>query len=172
MVLAAAAEYKKGLKAELETELAPFLDEKGRPEDAYRGAIQRIEVRFQRRERRAERDYIDWELLAVSSLLRDRIVGAVGGGPDLFMNPDLVPDQGLSVLRAARGLAGDRGGARRSRGGPQPQPAAAARTGVPASRGARRRVTRSSPERRLGKWCWHHWRSHRAGWDARARRTT
>ena len=30
----------------------------------------------------------------------------MGGGPDLFMNLDLVPDQGLSVLRAARGLAG------------------------------------------------------------------
>ena len=38
------------------TELAPFLDEKGRPEDAYRGAIRRIETRFARRERRAERD--------------------------------------------------------------------------------------------------------------------
>jgi DNA polymerase III subunit delta' len=106
VVLAAAAEYKKGLKAELEIALAPFLDEKGRPEDAYRGAIKRIEVRFHRRERRAERDYIDWELLAVSSLLRDRIAGAVGGGPDVFMNPDLVPDQRLSVIRAARGLAG------------------------------------------------------------------
>ena len=106
VVLAAAAEYKKGLKAELETELAPFLDEKGRPEDAYRGAIKRIEMRFQRRERRAERDYIDWVLLAVSSLLRDRIASAVGGGAELLMNPDLVPDDRLSVVRAARGLAG------------------------------------------------------------------
>ena len=44
VVLAAAAEYKKGLKAELETALAPFVDEKGRPEDAYRGAIKRIEI--------------------------------------------------------------------------------------------------------------------------------
>ena len=43
-MLAAAAEYKKGLKAELETALAPFVDEKGRPEDAYRGAIKRIEI--------------------------------------------------------------------------------------------------------------------------------
>ena len=46
-------------------ELAPFLDEKGRPEDHYRGAIQRIEIRFKRKERRAERDYVDWVLLAV-----------------------------------------------------------------------------------------------------------
>lgn len=106
VVLSAAAEYKKGLKSELEIELAPFLDEKGRPEDAYRGAIKRIEVRFQRRERRAERDYLDWVLLGVSSLLRDRIAAAVGGDADLFMNPDLVPDDGMTVVRAARGLAG------------------------------------------------------------------
>ena len=106
VVLAAAAEYKKRLKAELEVELAPFLDEHGRPEDAYRGAIKRIETRFQRRERRAERDYVDWVLLAVSSLLRDRIAAAVGGGPDLLMNPDLTPDDRLTVLRATRGMAG------------------------------------------------------------------
>lgn len=106
VVLAAAAEYKKGLKSELEAELAPFLDEKGRPEDAYRGSIKRIEVRFQRRERRAERDYIDWVLLAVSSLLRDGIAVAVGGDADMLMNPDLMPDGRLSVVRAARGLAG------------------------------------------------------------------
>ncbi|MEA2550767.1 MAG: polymerase subunit delta, partial [Actinomycetota bacterium] len=54
VVLAAAAVYKKNLKSELDIELAPFLDEKGRPEDAYRGAIKRIEQRFARKERRAE----------------------------------------------------------------------------------------------------------------------
>lgn len=106
VVLAAAAEYKKGLKGELEAELAPFVDERGRPEDAYRGAIKRIEVRFHRRERRAERDYVDWVLLAVSSLLRDRIAIAVGGGSDLLLNPDIEPDAGLSTVRAASGLAG------------------------------------------------------------------
>ena len=106
VALAAAADYRKGLKSELEAELAPFLDEKGRPEDAYRGSIKRIEIRFQRRERRAERDYLDWVLLAVSSLLRDRIAIAVGGDADMLMNPDLMPDGGLSVVRAARGLAG------------------------------------------------------------------
>ena len=70
-MLAAASGYKKAMKADLEQELAPFLDAKGRPEDVYRGPIRRIEVRFQRRERRAERDYVDWVLLAVSALLRD-----------------------------------------------------------------------------------------------------
>ena len=106
VVVSAAAGYKKGLKAELEEELAPFTDDRGRPEEAYRGAIKRIEIRFQRKERRAERDYVDWVLLAVSSLLRDRIVAAAGGGADVLMNPDLVPDDRLSVVRAARGLAG------------------------------------------------------------------
>jgi DNA polymerase-3 subunit delta' len=106
VVMAAAAEYKKGLKAELDQELAPFLDDRGRPEEAYRGAIKRIEVRFHRRERRAERDYVDWVLLAASSLLRDRIATAVGGGAELLMNPDIVPDERLGVVRAARWLAG------------------------------------------------------------------
>ena len=49
---------------------------------------------------------MDWVLLAVSSLLRDRVAAAVGGGPDLLMNADLVPDDRLSVLRATRGMAG------------------------------------------------------------------
>jgi DNA polymerase-3 subunit delta' len=105
IVLDAAAEYKKGLRAELDEELAPFLDERGQREDAYRGAIARLEQRFKRRERRAERDYVDWVLLAVSSLLRDGIASGVGGGNDLLLNPDLEPDDELSIVRAARGLA-------------------------------------------------------------------
>jgi DNA polymerase-3 subunit delta' len=105
VVLEAAKEYRAGLKLELEAELAPFLDERGRPEEAYRGAIRRIETRHKRRERRSERDYVDWVLLAVSSLLRDRIVSAVGGG-DVLLNPDLVPDDSLGVPRAAAGLSG------------------------------------------------------------------
>lgn len=106
LVLAAAAEYKKNLKGDLERELAPFLDDRGRPEDVYRGAIRRIETRFQRRERRAERDYIDWVLLAASSLLRDRIAQAVGAPQHDLLNPDVVPQPTLTVARAAAGLAG------------------------------------------------------------------
>jgi hypothetical protein len=105
VVLAAAAEYKKGLKAQLQHELAPFLDERGREEDAYRGAVRRIETRFQRRERRAERDYVDWVLLAVSSLLRDDIATAVGADAETLMNPDLTPEGPMEVVRASRGLA-------------------------------------------------------------------
>ena len=104
IVLVAAGGYKKGLKTELQEELTPFLDGEGRPEDAYRGAIRRIEERFHRKERRAERDYVDWVLLGVSALLRDRIAVAVGGGIEVLMNLDVVPDERLSVVRAARGL--------------------------------------------------------------------
>jgi DNA polymerase III subunit delta' len=106
VVLAAAVEYRKNLKGEFEAELAPFLDAKGRPEEAYRGAIRRIEMRFQRKERRAERDYVDWVLLAVSALLRDRVASGVGIPSDDLLNPDLAPGDVLGVIRAARGAAG------------------------------------------------------------------
>jgi hypothetical protein len=86
--LDAAAAYKKGLRAELDQELAPFMDEKGRPEEAYRGAIRRIETRFVRRERRAERDQVDRILLAASALLRDRIAATVHAPADLRLNLD------------------------------------------------------------------------------------
>jgi hypothetical protein len=104
LVLAAAESYRKGLAAELEVELAPFLDERGRKEEAYRGAIRRIEQRFQRRERRSERDFVDRVLLAASAILRDRIVAAAGGGPELYLNPDLEPDPAIRPSWAAAAL--------------------------------------------------------------------
>jgi DNA polymerase-3 subunit delta' len=106
VVLEAAAGFKKGLKAELAEELAPFLDDRGAPEEAYRGAIRRIEVRHHRRERRAERDFIDRVLLGASALLRDEIVATVGGSPDLLLNSDAPPTGARSVTRSAAGLAG------------------------------------------------------------------
>jgi len=104
LVLDAAERYRKDLGERLKEELAPFLDERGRPEEAYRGAIRRLEERHKRRVRRAERDYVDWVLLAVSALLRDRVVAAVGGGTELLMNPDL-PPAAEAVAGSATGLA-------------------------------------------------------------------
>jgi DNA polymerase-3 subunit delta' len=104
-VLEAAASYKKGLKGELDAELAPFLDDKGRPEDIYRGAIRRIEIRFARRERRAERDHLDRVLLAASALLRDRIVAGLHAEPSLRLNIDQVPVGTASVSALATALA-------------------------------------------------------------------
>jgi DNA polymerase-3 subunit delta' len=104
LVLTEAERYKKDLAERQKEDLLPFLDERGRPEDAYRGAIRRIEERHKRQVRRAERDYVDRVLLAVSALLRDRVVVAVGGGPDLLMNPDL-SRVAASVPASAAGLA-------------------------------------------------------------------
>lgn len=103
LVIAAADEYRKGLKGRLEEKMAPFVDEKGRPEEAYRGAVRRLQERHKREERRAERDYVDWVLLAISSVLRDRIAAAAGGGADVMVNVDLWPEPG-SVPHAAASL--------------------------------------------------------------------
>jgi DNA polymerase-3 subunit delta' len=104
LVLAAAEGYKKDLAERQKDDLAPFLDERGRPEDAYRAAIRRIQQRHDRQLRRAERDYVDRVLMGVSGLLRDRVVAAVGGGSDLLMNPDLVPASS-AIPASASGLA-------------------------------------------------------------------
>jgi DNA polymerase III subunit delta' len=104
-VVAAAAEHKKGMTRELEVELAPFLDDKGRPEEAYRGAIRRIETRFQRRQRRAERDFVDRVLLAASAILRDRVASAVGAEDRELLNTDRPSTaDDLSVATAVAGL--------------------------------------------------------------------
>ncbi|MGZ4131205.1 MAG: hypothetical protein ACXVPR_10335, partial [Actinomycetota bacterium] len=66
----------------------PFLDERGRPEEAYKGAIRRMQLRHDRRVRRAERDYVDWVLLAASSIARDRVAAAVGTDASALMNLD------------------------------------------------------------------------------------
>lgn len=103
LVLAAAEAYRKGLAGEFRSELEPFLDERGRVEEAYRGAVRRMETRQKRRERRAERDYLDRVLLACSALLRDRVAATVGAGPDLLLNPDLDPGRG-DVAADARAI--------------------------------------------------------------------
>jgi DNA polymerase-3 subunit delta' len=106
-VLVAADAYKKELAGSLQDELAPFLDERGRAEDAYRAAIRRIEERHKRQVRRAERDYVDRVLLAASALLRDRVVAAIGGDPTLLLNPDVAtsPEDVRDVPAAAAALA-------------------------------------------------------------------
>ncbi len=117
-VLAAADAYKKELAGSLQDELAPFLDERGRAEDAYRAAIRRIEERHKRQVRRAERDYVDRVLLAASALLRDRVVAGIGGERELLLNPDVpvddtdvrgVPDAtaGLAACEEARAALAD-----------------------------------------------------------------
>lgn len=104
VVLGAAKDYKKSIKTDLERELASFMDEDGRPDDANRGVIRRVQERHQRRERRAERDYVDWVLLALSAMLRDDVMLALGGEPEWRINLDLEREPHVSSVRAARVL--------------------------------------------------------------------
>jgi DNA polymerase-3 subunit delta' len=89
VILAASGEYKKRLKETFDEELAQFTDAKGRVEDAYRGLVKRIKERQHRQERRAERDFVDWVLLAASAILRDKVLVATGAGRDRQINLDL-----------------------------------------------------------------------------------
>jgi len=115
VVLASSDRYRKGLKGALEEELAPFLDERGRVEDPFRGVVRRLEDRHKRRLRRAERDHVDWVLLSASTLLRDRIATARGGPGAERLNLDLPADGGdpvtaaraLGIVEEARAAAAD-----------------------------------------------------------------
>ena len=102
VVLAASADYKKRLRESLDEELEQFTDDRGRVEDAFRGLVKRLKERHHRQERRAERDFIDWVLLAASSILRDRIVTATGGDRSTQINLDL--EIGGDPVRAARAM--------------------------------------------------------------------
>ena len=71
-------------------------------EDPYRGVVRRLRERHHRQERRAERDFIDWILLSVSAILRDRVLAAVGGEGSQRINLDLSP--GGDPVAAARAM--------------------------------------------------------------------
>jgi len=87
-MLEAAKAFRARLGDELEEELRPFLDERGKPEDAFRGVVRRIEEQHERRVRRAEREFLDAALLALASYQRDVALVAVGGDRALLVNVD------------------------------------------------------------------------------------
>ncbi|HYT79488.1 MAG TPA: DNA polymerase III subunit [Actinomycetota bacterium] len=92
-VTAAAKEFRAGLAEELESELQPFLDERGRPEEPFRGVVRRLEEQHERRLRRSEREFLDWSLLFLAAYWRDVVVAGTGGQVDLLINLDLdLPD--------------------------------------------------------------------------------
>lgn len=104
---AAAKEFRAGLAEELESELQPFLDERGRPEEPFRGVVRRLEEQHERRLRRAEREFLDWSLLSLAAYWRDLVLARTGGSGDLVINLDLdFPDPGTapdqSVATAGR----------------------------------------------------------------------
>jgi DNA polymerase III subunit delta' len=85
---AAAKEFKGVLADELRGELEPFLDEDGRPQDAFRGVIRRLEGAHERRLRRSEREFFDWSLLSLAAYYRDQVVERTAPGSDLLINLD------------------------------------------------------------------------------------
>jgi DNA polymerase-3 subunit delta' len=104
---AAAKGFRGVLARELAEELSPFLDEKGRPEEAFKGVVRRMQEQQERRLRRAEREFLDWSLLALATAWRDAVVVGSGGRSELLVNvdrpPDL-PDAAVGPAVAARAM--------------------------------------------------------------------
>lgn len=87
----AAKEYRKRLADELASELEPFSDARGRPEEAFRGVVRRLQEQHERRLRRAEREFLDWSLMSLTSYWRDQVALAAGGDEAMLINLDLAP---------------------------------------------------------------------------------
>jgi DNA polymerase-3 subunit delta' len=104
-LLAAGKEFRTRLADELAEDLSPFMDEKGKPEEPFRGVVRRLQEQHERRLRRAEREFLDLSLLALSACWRDRVVAAVGARADLLLNVDLGSDGGLGSGWTAAGAA-------------------------------------------------------------------
>jgi DNA polymerase-3 subunit delta' len=102
MLSKAGKEFRARLGDELAVDLEPYLDERGRPEDPYRGMVRRIEEQHERRLRRAEREFYDWALLSLEAYLRDGAVLASGGDQGLLINLDLPAE----VSAAGRDVVG------------------------------------------------------------------
>jgi DNA polymerase III subunit delta' len=106
MLAEEAAGYKKRLAVTLREELGQFADpETGAPLEQYRGMVRRLQDRHYRQERRAERDFLDWSLLALEAWFRDAVVVGAGGDPGWAINldrepPDLSPDRATLAIEA------------------------------------------------------------------------
>jgi DNA polymerase-3 subunit delta' len=115
-LMEAAKEYQKALGRDLEAALEPFTDpETGAPLKHFRAEIRRLEERHVRRERRAERDFLDWSLLALEAVVRDGLLTAAGGDREWAINLDLeagalnAPDaaRAIEVIEEAREALAD-----------------------------------------------------------------
>ena len=101
---AEAAGYRKRLAGRLDEELAPYVDpETGRPWEEMRALVRRVKERHQRAERRAERDFLDWSLLALEAWFRDALLAAAGGEREWAINLDL-PAGKVEAARAAAAI--------------------------------------------------------------------
>jgi DNA polymerase-3 subunit delta' len=102
-LLEAAREHRERMAKSLEGELESYLDPAtGDSAEQFRPLIRRIKERHQRQERRAEREFLDWALLALEAWFRDGLVRAAGGDDELGVNLDVDPP---AVLPADAALA-------------------------------------------------------------------
>jgi DNA polymerase III subunit delta' len=103
---AAAKEFRAKLGEELAEDVKPFLDERGRVDEASRPIVRRMEEAHERRVRRAEREFLDWSLLALSAYWRDVSLAGAGAG-DVMVNIDLrerIEDEDWTAAEAARAM--------------------------------------------------------------------
>lgn len=100
-LLAAAKEFRGRLAGELEDELRPFVDDQGKPEEAFRGVVRRIEDQHERRVRRAEREFLDSSLLALAAYWRDVVAARSLAGDGVLINIDRPGEIGAPVRSAA-----------------------------------------------------------------------
>jgi DNA polymerase III subunit delta' len=101
LLAAAAADYRKRLADRLTEELDPFLDpQTGAPLEQYRAAVRRLQERHQRQQRRAEREFLDWSLLALEAWFRDALLTGTGGEQAWAINFDRTAD--LPAVDAGR----------------------------------------------------------------------
>ena len=116
LLLDAAQSYRKRLSDRLAGELEPFSDpETGVPLEQYRGAVRRLKQRHHRMERRAEREFLDWSLLALEAWFRDAMLVGAGGEAAWAINLDRLPGpmasaeaaRAVEVLEEARGALAD-----------------------------------------------------------------
>jgi DNA polymerase-3 subunit delta' len=103
----AAKKDRKRVEGELKEDLAPFLDERGRPEEAFKGVVRRLEEQHERRLRRSEREFLDHALLALAAFYRDRVALASGVPGGSMINLDLegtLAPTGRPAAEAARAM--------------------------------------------------------------------
>ena len=92
-LLSGTAAYRKELKEELEAELEPMMDANtGRADPAYAAVVKRVQEKYHRRDRRAEREFLDWSLLALQAWHRDVLASLSGVAADGLVNVDLADD--------------------------------------------------------------------------------
>ncbi|HEX2089781.1 MAG TPA: hypothetical protein VHI54_07635 [Actinomycetota bacterium] len=100
-LLAAAKAFRASLGDELQAELEPFLDERGRPQEPFRAVVRRLSDQHERRLRRAEREFLDLALMSLSAYFRDVAAAGSGAGQDVLINIDLPVAEDASTWSAS-----------------------------------------------------------------------